>query len=115
MGGKLSKRNSSSLVPATNTIGVTNIYSDDLNSRLKGAFLQELGKRPSCGLTEVRRDGKDNAAIAKVITEEANRCSESMDQMEFVYHMRTYATACWVYIYFQNIMYSNLKISPIIW
>jgi len=95
MGGKLSKRNSSSLVPATNTTGVTNIYSDDLNSRLKGAFLQELCKRPSCGLTEVRRDGKDNAAIAKVITEEANRCSESMDQMEFVYHMRTYATACW--------------------
>ena len=96
MGGKLSKRNSSSLVPATNATGVTNVYAEDLNSRLRDAFLQELCKRPSKGLTEVRRDGKDDAAIAKVITEEANRCSESMDQMEFVYHMRTYATACWV-------------------
>ena len=97
MGGKLSKRNSSSLVPATNTTGVANVYSDDLNARLKTAFIQELCKRPeNVGLTEVRRDGKDNDAIAKVITEEANRCSESMDQMEFVYHMRTYATACWV-------------------
>ena len=96
MGETLSKRISSSLVPITIAPEKTNVYAENLNSRLKSAFLLELCKRPSEGLTEVRRDGKDDAAIAKVITDEANRCSESMDQMEFVYHMRTYATACWV-------------------
>ena len=63
---------------------------------MKTAFLHELCARPSAGLTEVRRDGKDNAAIAKVITKEFDRCAEIMDQMELVYHMRTYAVACWV-------------------
>ena len=96
MGAKLSKRSGAVSVPLNNATGITSVYSDDLNSRLKGAFLQELCQRPSVGLTEVRRDGKDNAAIGKVIKEEFNRCSEIMDQMEFVYHMRTYATACWV-------------------
>ena len=96
MGENISKRMNSTLVPSTNASEITNVYSENLNSRLKFVFLQELCKRPSEGLTEVRRDGKDDAAIEKVITEEANRCSDSMDQMEFVYHMRTYATACWV-------------------
>ena len=96
MGETLSKRMSSSLVPTTIAPEITNVYAENLNSRLKSAFLQELCKRPSEGLTEVRRDGKDDAAIAKVITDEANRCSESMDQIEFFYHMRTYTTACWV-------------------
>ena len=96
MGAKLSKRSGSASTPVGNSVGTSSVYSDDLTSRLKVAFLHELCKRPSEGLTEVRRDGKDNAAIAKVITEEYNRCSEVMDQTEFVYHMRTYATACWV-------------------
>ena len=96
MGEKLSKRMNSSLVPASNALEITNVYGEDLNSRLKSAFLQELCKRPSEGLTEVRRDGKDDTAIEKVITYEANRCFESMDQMEFINHMRIYATACWV-------------------
>lgn len=95
MGGKHSKRSTAVSVPVNNHTGLSSVYSDDLNSRLKGAFLKELCQRPSAGLTEVRRDGKDNAAITKVIEDEFNRCSEMMDQMEFVYHMRTYATACW--------------------
>ena len=96
MGAKLSRRNGSVSAPAVTSVGTGDIYSDDLSSRLKAAFLKELISRPSRGLTEVRRDGKDNAAIAKVITKEFDRCAETMDQMEFVYHMRTYATACWV-------------------
>ena len=96
MGAKMSKRSGSVSVPASTNVEGSCVYSDDLTSRLKGAFLQELCKRPCAGLTEVRRDGKDNAAIAKVIKKEFDRCSETMDQMEFVYHMKTYATASWV-------------------
>ena len=92
----MSKRNGSISVPASTSVEGSCVYSDDLTSRLKAAFLQELCKRPCAGLTEVRRDGKDNAAIAKVIRKEFDRCSETMDQMEFVYHMKTYATASWV-------------------
>jgi hypothetical protein len=106
MGGKHSKRSTAVSVPVNNHAGLSSVYSDDLNSRLKGAFLKELCQRPSAGLTEVRRDGKDNAAITKVIEDEFNRCSEMMDQMEFVYHMRTYATACWVRLqYTQKVIY----------
>ena len=32
------------------------------------AFLAELCQRPPTGLTEVRRDAKDNKAVAAVIT-----------------------------------------------
>ena len=32
------------------------------------AFLAELCQRPPTGLTEVRRDGKDNRTVATVIT-----------------------------------------------
>ena len=42
-------------------------YMDDLQERLKQAFLEELCRRPHKGLTEVRRDGKDNAAIASIV------------------------------------------------
>ena len=92
----MSKRNGSLSVPASTNVEGSCVYSDDLTSRLKAAFLQELCTRPKKGLTEVRRDGKDDAAIAKVIKKEFDRCSETMDQMEFVYHMKTYATASWV-------------------
>ena len=68
---------------------------EDFSQEWKEGLLKSILKRPSY-MIEVRRDGKDDAAIEKVITEEANRCSDSMDRMEFVYHMRTYATACWV-------------------
>ena len=107
MGAKMSKRNGSVSVPPSTSVEGSCVYSDDLTSRLKAAFLQELCMRPCAGLTEVRRDGKDNAAIAKVIKKEFDRCSETMDQMEFVYHMKTYATASWVksmYIYWWDVL-----------
>ena len=81
---------------ASSTNMANDSYTDDLGERLKKAFLDELCKRPSVGLTEVRRDGKDNAAMAKVITDEFNRCVGNMAEAEFMYHMRTYSSACWV-------------------
>ena len=48
------------------------------------------------GMTEVRRDGKDNAAVAKVIKKEFMLKMDVMDQQEFINHMHTYASACWV-------------------
>ena len=95
MGAKFSKRNNSVSAPMTSAVN-GDIFSDELASRLKSALLQELCKRPSVGLTEVRRDGKDNAAIEKVIRKEFDRCAGKMDETQFVYHMSTYATACWV-------------------
>ena len=73
-------------------------YMGDLQDRLKQAFLEELCRRPNIGLTEVRRDGKDNSAIAAVIVKEFNRCSGSMSEADFMYHMRTFSSACWVRI-----------------
>merc|ERR1712038_1343568 len=70
-------------------------YMGDLQDRLKQAFLEELCRRPNIGLTEVRRDGKDNAAVAAVIVKEFNRCSGNMSEADFVYHMRTFSSACW--------------------
>ena len=81
---------------ASSSSMANDIYTDDLGERLKKAFLDELCKRPSIGLTEVRRDGKDNAAIASVITKEFDRCVGNMAEAEFMYHMRTFASACWV-------------------
>ena len=58
--------------------------------------LEKLCERPS-GLTEVRRDGKDNAAIERVIAEEFKRCEEKgMPNSEFLKHMQIFASACWV-------------------
>ena len=71
-------------------------YMEDLQERLKQAFLEELCRRPSTGLTEVRRDGKDDTAIAAVISKEFNRCVGNMSEADFMYHMRTFASACWV-------------------
>ena len=68
----------------TNSSPSGDVYSDDLSERLKKAFLHELCQRPSIGLTEVRRDGKDNAAMAKVITNEFNRCAGNMAEPELV-------------------------------
>ena len=76
--------------------------SKDISSRLESRLLREkkllreLCKRPSTGLTEVRRDGKDNDAIAKVITKEFYRCINIMSQQNFVNHMHVYTYGCWV-------------------
>jgi len=87
---------SSSVVNAANTDQVKpDIFSEDLNRRLKKAFLRNLCRRPAVGLTEVRRDGKDTDSVARVITKEFNRCVDSMDQDQFVNHMHTYTAACW--------------------
>jgi protein-tyrosine phosphatase len=59
------------------------------------AFLQEMCKRPKGGMTEVRRDGKDNAAVAKVIAKESKRCAKTMEKQDFESHMRTFSSACW--------------------
>merc|ERR1711981_1302119 len=61
-------------------------YMGDLQERLKQAFLEELCRRPNTGLTEVRRDGKDNAAIASVIKKEFERCVDHMGEADFMYH-----------------------------
>jgi len=81
----------------SNVIGSTvgDVFSEDLNSRLKKAFLVTLCKRPTVGLTEVRRDGKDNMAVAKVIRKEYIDRMEVMEQPDFIRHMHTYASACW--------------------
>lgn len=72
-----------------------NNIAEDLSNRLKKSFLLTLCRRPTVGLTEVRRDGKDNAAVAKVIKKEFMLKMDVMDQQEFIHHMHTYASACW--------------------
>merc|ERR1712215_173942 len=71
------------------------VFSDDINRRLKKSFLETICRRPSVGLTEVRRDGKDNAAIAKVIQKEFLNQKDVLEQSELISHMHTYASACW--------------------
>ena len=73
-----------------------NNIAEDITSRLKKSFLTTLCRRPTVGLTEVRRDGKDTAAVAKVIKKEFMLKMDVMDQQEFITHMHTYASACWV-------------------
>ena len=59
-------------------------------------MLDKICKRPS-GLTEVRRDGKDNEAIGRVIQQEFRRCEESgKSGEELCKHMQSFASACWV-------------------
>ena len=76
--------------------------SNDISSRLENRLLREkkllreVCKRPTIGLTEVRRDGKDTDAIAKIITKEFYRCINVMSQQDFVNHMHVYAYGCWV-------------------
>jgi len=53
----------------------------------------------AAGLTEVRRDGRDNTAVAKVIKAEFERRLHSESgpgtKKKFVKRMREYAAACW--------------------
>jgi len=67
----------------------------DLGDRLVRSFLKELCTRPSRGLTEVRRDGKDDAAVSAVIKREFQRSFPLLKEKEFVSHMRSYSSATW--------------------
>ena len=59
-------------------------------------LLDNLCERP-CGLTEVRRDGKDTNAVIRVIKQEFKRCKEkNMPDAEVMTHMQTVASTCWV-------------------
>merc|ERR1719384_1045976 len=72
-----------------------NNIAEDISNRLKKSYLLTLCRRPTVGLTEVRRDGKDNAAVAKVIKKEFMLKMDVMDQQDFINHMHAYASACW--------------------
>jgi len=69
--------------------------TEDINNRLKKNFLRTLCQRPSEGVTEVRRDNKDNIAVAKVIKKEFVAKLDLMDHQEFINHMHTFASAAW--------------------
>ena len=59
-------------------------------------LLETLCERPS-GLTEVRRDGKDNNAVVRIIKQEFKRCEEKgMTEYELTTHMQSFASASWV-------------------
>ena len=73
------------------------VGSEDLTERLKKSFLDQLTTRPTSGMTEVRRDGKDDAAVAKVIRAEFDRAlTVFRKQRHFVDHMQAYASSAWV-------------------
>ena len=59
-------------------------------------MIEAFCKRPD-GLTEVRRDGKDNNSIVKVIREEYNTCKENeLSDEQISNHMKIFSSACWV-------------------
>ena len=59
-------------------------------------MFEKLCERPS-GLTEVRRDGKDNDSVIRVIKQEFDKCQENgMQGDELQKHMETFSNACWV-------------------
>ena len=59
-------------------------------------MLEKFCKRPD-GLTEIRRDGKDNNAIINVIKDEYKMCEENGLTMEEISnHMEIFTSACWV-------------------
>ena len=61
-------------------------------------MLAVLSKRPN-GLTEIRRDGKDNDAVIRVIKKELERCEQNgMSGEDLRTHMETFSSACWVSI-----------------
>ena len=65
-------------------------------------MLEKFCKRPD-GLTEIRRDGKDNDAIINVIKEEYKMCEEKGLTMEEISnHMEVFTSACWVSILVGN-------------
>ena len=70
--------------------------SEEINQRLKRNFLLTLCSRPREGVTEVRRDNKDNAAVSKVIKKEFLSKQDVMDPQDFISHMHAYASSAWV-------------------
>ena len=70
--------------------------SEEINQRLKRNFLLTLCSRPKEGVTEIRRDNKDNAAVSKVIKKEFLSKQDVMDPQDFISHMHAYASAAWV-------------------
>ena len=61
-------------------------------------FLQKVCERPS-GFTEVRRDGKDQEAVAKVIKNEIKVCEEKgMPDNILCKHIQVFASSAWVCI-----------------
>ena len=59
-------------------------------------ILETLCERPT-GLTEVRRDGKDNNAVVVIIQQEFKRCEEKgMSDSDLTTHMQSFASASWV-------------------
>ena len=79
-----------------------NALCKDISTRLENKLLREkkllreLCKRPTNGITEVRRDGKDTEAVGRVIKNEFVRCINIMSQQDFVNHMHIYAYGSWV-------------------
>ncbi len=69
---------------------------DEFSEEWRHDFLEELTRRPQ-GLTEVRRDGKDNEAIAKVIRAELKRrlAQENKKKVKLERRMREFAYATW--------------------
>jgi len=69
----------------------------DWSAKWKSCFLHELTSRPK-QMTEVRRDGKDDAVLAKVISAELDRrlgVEGDKKKAKFEAGMRDYAAACW--------------------
>jgi len=69
----------------------------DWSAKWKSCFLHELTSRPK-QMTEVRRDGKDDAVLAKVISAELDRrlgVEGDKKKVKFEAGMRDYAAACW--------------------
>ena len=54
-------------------------------------------KRPKRGMTEMRRDGKDDAAVGRVIKAEfEKRQKQGLTKKKFEHRMKEFAKACWV-------------------
>jgi len=71
--------------------------NEGITEQWKDKFLKELTTRPDY-MTEVRRDGKDNEAVKKVIKEEFDKRVEDLDEdnkSKFVRRMEAFSRACW--------------------
>ena len=71
--------------------------TSDMSKEWLRKFLTDICRRPDEGLTEVRRDGKDDAAVRAVIRQEFDRRLEEgpANRKKFEHRMREYAQAAW--------------------
>ena len=70
---------------------------DDISEEWRISFLKEVCVKPAW-LTEVRRDGKDDEKVTRVIKDEFRRRFASLEprrKRKFVHRMEEYAAACW--------------------